>query len=259
VVSICVSVQAETASLHPGQGAVYKVSVWPENGQAGDVTVQISAMAGDATPALPDPTFTYCGVGQGTQTCDLGGMRVNQATQLQAEVIVPSSAHSGDTATLVAKVTAAAPGATAPGSVTGSATADVVATPPTSSKPTPTPTHTSSGSGGGQSGSGGNTSPLGNLPLPTSGGGTGTGSTGVDPSGLFPTIGPSGSSGPTGGATGTKTVHTPYRATSVADVLPLNSGQLSGQAAGLIVLGIGIILVFARISLRKPKASQHKE
>jgi hypothetical protein len=54
-------------------------------------------------------------------------------------------------------------------------------------------------------------------------------------------------------------VHAPYRATSVADILPLNSGQLSGQAAGLIVLGIGIILFFARISLRKPKASQHKE
>jgi hypothetical protein len=41
--------------------------------------------------------------------------------------------------------------------------------------------------------------------------------------------------------------------------LPLNSGQLSGQAAGLIVLGIGIILVFARISLRRARPAEGKD
>lgn len=45
----------------------------------------------------------------------------------------------------------------------------------------------------------------------------------------------------------------------MADVLPLNPGQLSAQVAGLIVLGLGIILVFARISLRKPRSSESKD
>jgi hypothetical protein len=44
----------------------------------------------------------------------------------------------------------------------------------------------------------------------------------------------------------------------VADVLPLNTGQLSTQVAGLVVLALGIILVFARITVRKPKGSESK-
>ncbi|HLX49023.1 MAG TPA: hypothetical protein VKS82_11880 [Streptosporangiaceae bacterium] len=73
---------------------------------------------------------------------------------------------------------------------------------------------------------------------------------------MFPTIGPSSGSPGSGSLQGRNAAkaHTPYRARTVADILPLNSGQLSDEAAGLIVLGIGIILVFARISLRKRPA-----
>jgi hypothetical protein len=39
----------------------------------------------------------------------------------------------------------------------------------------------------------------------------------------------------------------------VADILPLNSRQLGSQVAGLVVLGLGIIIALARVSLRKPK------
>jgi hypothetical protein len=264
---ICVSVAAATSSVHSGQDALYKVTVWPSGGAADDVTVQISAIAGRPSPSLPAPTFTYCGVGAGTQTCTIGRMRVNQATQLQAQIAVPSSAPSGDTATLAATVTAAAPGSSTTGSITGSATASVISTPPTSPTPTPTPTKTSSGghkhsggssgnSGSGSSNSTGSNSPLGsgNLTLPGTSGGNGT--LGQNPSGLFPTIGPSSGSPGSGSLQGRNAAkaHTPYRARTVADILPLNSGQLSDEAAGLIVLGIGIILVFARISLRKRPA-----
>jgi hypothetical protein len=275
---ICVSVEAATTSVRPGQGALYKISVWPTGGAADDVTVQISATAGQPSPSLPAPTFTYCGVGAGSQTCTVGTMRVNQATQLQAQIAVPSSAPSGDTATLVATVTAAAPGATTTGSITGSATAAVVAPPPTSPTPTPTPTptktpthkhgHTGGSSGNNGSGSSlgtstGNNFPLGNVTLPGMTGGNGIENSinGQNPSGLFPTIGPSSgapASGSAQGNNGTKT-HAPYRARTVADVLPLNSGQLSSQAAGLIVLGIGIILVFARISLRRQRPTEGKD
>lgn len=274
---ICVSVEAATSSVRPGQDALYKISVWPTGGAADDVTVQISAIAGHQSPSLPAPTFTYCGVGAGSQTCTVGTMRVNQATQLQAQIVVPSSAPSGDTATLAATVTAAAPGASTTGSITGSATADVVAAPPTSPTPTPTPTPTRTSSGGhghghtggssGNSGSGSSGSsvgsPIGNITLPGTTGGNGiTNSiTGQNPSGLFPTIGPSSSTPSSGTVQGNSRtrVHTPYRARTVADILPLNSGQLSGQAAGLIVLGIGIILVFARISLRRARPAEGKD
>jgi hypothetical protein len=109
----------------------------------------------------------------------------------------------------------------------------------------------------GSSTNGGGSS-IGNFPLPGTGNGTGT--SGQNPSGLFPTIEPSSGTPGTGGTPGSgiKT-HKPYRASTVADILPLNSGQLSGQAAGLIVLGIGIILVFARISLHKPRSTEGKD
>jgi hypothetical protein len=118
--------------------------------------------------------------------------------------------------------------------------------------------HHSSGSSG-NSGSNVNQQPFDGLP-PLVSGDTGSGSggnnSGGDSSDLFPTINPS-SSGNTPGATshGGKAAHRPYRATTVADILPLNQGQLSAQVVGLIVLGIGIILVFARISLRRPRSS----
>jgi hypothetical protein len=41
----------------------------------------------------------------------------------------------------------------------------------------------------------------------------------------------------------------------VADILPLNGGQLGGQIAGLVVLAIGIVIAVARISLRKPRSA----
>jgi len=257
---ICVSVDVVATSVHAGDDALYKISVWPQGGEVGDVTAQVTSLAGEASPALPAPSFTYCGVGAGTAVCSLGGMRLNQASQLQAEIAVPKSAPAGDTVTLAVRVTAAAQGATSAGAVDGSATVSVAAVP---KSPSPTPTHKHTSPGGGQgngsgvgtnSGTGGTEPELGNLPSVNSasgGGGIGT----QDPSGLFPTIEPT-AGPPNAGQISQQATrkHTKYRPTSVADTLPLNGGQVNGQIAGLIVLGLGLILVFARISLRRPKA-----
>jgi hypothetical protein len=70
---------------------------------------------------------------------------------------------------------------------------------------------------------------------------------------LFPTISPSPGASVPGTATGTKANHGPYRASTVADILPLNTRQLGSQIAGLVVLAIGIVIAVARISLRKPR------
>jgi hypothetical protein len=272
---ICVNVEASTASVHPGQTAEYTINVSPEDGLAGDVTVQISLPAGQSTPGLPSPVFNVCGNGDGSQTCTVGTLRAGQTSQLAAEVAVPSKASSGGTVILAATVTAAAPKATSTGSATASATVSVIAAPSTSSSSSGGHSgghhgsgsgHHGSGNGGsgnggsgnGGSGNGGSNNggtnadsqPFDNLPPLTTGDGSNTSG---DSSNLFPTINPS--AGSTPGSTGSHgKVHKPYKATTVADVLPLNTGQISGQLAGLIVLGLGIVLVFARISLRKPRS-----
>src|SRR6202034_3126200 len=47
---ICVNVGVATPSVHPGETAEYTISVFPQGGVAGDVTVQISLPAGQSTP-----------------------------------------------------------------------------------------------------------------------------------------------------------------------------------------------------------------
>jgi hypothetical protein len=280
---LCVTVSAQASSVNSGQDAYYSITVNPKGNTADDVTVQISSFAGDSSPAVPAPDFTVCGSGDGSQVCTLGTMHTGQSTQMQARIAIPGSAPSGDTITLSAKVSGAAPGASSSGSVTGSASTSAIASTPTKThtssptpSPSPTPTgshhsgsgHHHSGGSGNNSGSGngngtgtdssgttGNTDPLAGLPPLDTSGSSPLGSS--DPGGLFPTINPSSGATPSTGTTGAKS-QAPYKATTVADVLPLNSGQLGTQIAGLVVLALGIILVFARITLRKPKSSENK-
>jgi hypothetical protein len=282
---LCLSVTAATSTVQPGQPARYTIDVQPTGGAADDVTVQISA-----TPSsFPAPAFSICGAGDGTATCALGKMRANQTTEVQAQDAVPSSASPGNSVTLHVTVTGVASGATTQGSVSGIASVKIVAppkSPPPSTKPT-SPTHHSShshghghgngngnrdsgrhsgGSGSDQdSGVGTNLNPgLGSGDtLPTGGlspltGLTGTGS-GADPSNLFPTISPSPGTTPApGGSPAATPRHAPYHPTSVADILPLNTGQVGGQVAGLVVLALGVIIAVVRVSLRKPR-TQHKQ
>jgi hypothetical protein len=281
---LCVTVAAVASSVQPGHPAQYTITVQSTGGTTTDVTVQVSASSG-----FPAPTFNVCGSGDGTQTCTLGTMSANKAIQLQAQDAVPSSASSGGSVTLTAKVTGVAKGATTQGSVSGIASVSVVAPPPTTpttTKPTggKTPSdhdhHNSGGGGGG--GSGGNSGGSGSGQGSGQGSGTDTGvgtklgfspgdtlgtggfnplgglggtGSGTDPSSLFPTISPSPGTSGTGGSTtpATSGGRAPYHPTSVADVLPLNTGQVGGQIAGLIVLALGIIVAVVRVSVRKPR------
>ena len=282
---LCVTVSAQASSMNSGQDAYYSITVEPKGNTADAVTVQISSLASHSSPAPPAPQFTVCGNGDGSHVCTLGTMHTGQTTQLQAKIAIPSSAPSGDTITLSAKVSGAAPGSTSSGSVIGSASVSAIAPSPTptkthSSSPSPSPTHHHSGSGhhsggsgngsgsgngtgtgtGGSSGTTSNTDPLAGLPPLTTFGSSPLGSSPLgsnNPGGLFPTINPSSGATPSTGTTGSKSQQ-PYKATTVADVLPLNTGQLSTQVAGLVVLALGIILVFARITVRKPKGSESK-
>jgi hypothetical protein len=252
-VQLCASVQAVAGTVEPGQSALFTIRVWPTGGTADNVTAQIALAPEHPLPTFPIPAFTYCDDGDQTPVCTLGPMQAGQTGELQAEVAVPSATSAGTEITLATVVTGTASGAVTSGSVTATATVDVVAAPPTS----PTGTHSSSpSSGGGHSsshgksqGSGGLTGNLqpGTLPSLASPGGTET-----DPSALFPTIGPAPGSGGAGGSHHARITSGPYRATAAADVLPLNAGQLGAQIAGLLALAIGVCIAIARVSLRRP-------
>jgi hypothetical protein len=89
------------------------------------------------------------------------------------------------------------------------------------------------------------------LPLISSNVGSGS-VTGANPGNLFPTISPT--PGAPGSSSPSARSHTPYRARNVADVLPLNSSEINSQIIGLVVLGIGVVIAVARVSLRKPRS-----
>jgi hypothetical protein len=264
---LCVSVAAEQTSDEAGHPASYTVRVWPTGGPAEDVTVQISVAGSGSTPRLPDPVFDVCGSGEGTQTCKVGPLSENQAIELEAEDFVPSSAKTGDSATLSATATGVASGATSDGTVSATATVNLTTPPKTDSGSSSSGSHShgSSGSSGSHSGSSGQGSQIGALsnlpPLPGSTTGTGSnGSTGSNTGGLFPTINPSSPSGSSGTSTVSRSPsRSAYHPKTVADVLPLNTGQVSSQVAGLVVLAIGIIIAVARVSLRRPKTAAEKD
>lgn len=251
---LCISVQATSSSVQPGQAEQFVINVWPTGGSANNVTVQVSG----APTSFGAPTFNTCANGDGTATCTVGTLQASQTTQVRAQFSIPTSAPGGQTASLSGTGTGVATGSSTSGSVSSQAGFTVLKPTPT---PTPTPTGTRSSNGHGHSsgsGSGGSTpslpsglgqvSPLGGL-LPLAAAHAGAGS-GANAGSLFPTISPtSGSSG----SASARDPHSPYRARTVADILPLNSRQLGSQIAGLVVLAIGIVIALARVSLRKPK------
>jgi hypothetical protein len=258
-------VQGTADSVEVGHDAQFQVTVWPLGGEAEGITVQVSS----STDSLPAATFTTCGDGDGSATCTVGDLNANQSTQLDAQISVPSDASTSAAATLAAEVTGTATGATTSGSVSSAAQTSLT-------KPPPPPTkHHSGGSGSGGSGGSGSGSGSGNDNSDLGSGlgtgtGTGTGDTTPeteptlsnpsgngsvgDPSGLFPTINPGAKKG-----SHSKALSGPYKPSTVADVLPLNTSQVGSQVAGLVVLAIGIIIAIARVSLRKPKPTTGKD
>jgi hypothetical protein len=286
---LCVSVQA-AGTAAPGQVVSFGVRISPVS-LLDNVTVRISA-ASAQPPAFPAATFTSCPSGGGTGTCTVGVLQAGQATELQAQVIVPGSAPGGDTATLSATATAAILGIIRTASATGSATVSVVRSqpspppsphpsPPPSRSPSPPPSSPSTGGGqpGPRSGGGRHPSPGGSggrLPAPGPDGfvlGTSPGQLALglappprnglagigaypNPGGLFPLVSPLPAApdpGPSGRPKAAAT-HLRYHTTTVADVLPLSLRQVGYQIAALIALAIGVALAVVRIPLRKRRA-----
>src|SRR5262249_58781734 len=74
-----------------------------------------------------------------------------------------------------------------------------------------------------------------------------------DPSGLFPTVAPSGSGSPSPAAGPTPNALNRSSARDVSATLPLNTRLLGVQFAGLAVLTVAVAIGIARLSLRGPR------
>jgi hypothetical protein len=198
--------------------------IWVWSTKAASTGVVVKAQV---TPSadLGAPKFTVCPSIKGA-TCNLGNMPVGQADELEATVPVKSQAGLGDELQLTAQVSAA-------GATQFSSTAtDVVVLTPTSSSSL-------------------NLQVPGVLPtIP------GTGISPTNPSGLFPTVGASPTTGtgslglPPAQARGT------LRAANTAAAVPLDAQLLGGQVIGLVVLAGAVTIAIARLSLRKPKINE---
>jgi hypothetical protein len=163
----------------------------------------------------------------------VGTLPTGQSEELIAGAFVRRAASAGERITL----TATARGTNKAGSFHSSATINVV--PPSAPSPSASPQPTVPA----------NPIPPGELPPVPSGELT---SPNGDPSGLFPTVGPGGSSSPSAANGHTRALNR-SNSRDVSATLPLDTRLIGGQLAGLAVLAAAIAIAIARLSLRAPR------
>jgi hypothetical protein len=216
-----------SSSVSPGGTASYKIWVWSTGAESLGTTVTVSV--GNAANVVA-PKFSVCSQPNG-DVCTVGDLPTGQAEEIVAGARVRDAASAGEKVTLTA--TARASKAT---SFHAAATIDIVAASSTSPSPAPVvPGSTLPGT----------TLPGTSLP-------SGAFTSPTDPSGLFPTVSPTTSTGAPAGQAAKDPSHPD--ATTASATLPLDSRLIGGQLAGLIVLAGAITIAIARLSLRAPKS-----
>jgi hypothetical protein len=227
---LCVFVQPfSSRSVRPGGTASYEIWVWSTVTEAQGVSV--TAVVGSVAH-VDAARFTVCPKPSG-DVCTLGALPTGQSEVLVAASFVRKAASSGEQITLTA--TARASKARA---FHSAATVGVIAAATPSSSASTDPSLPSSTLGSGS--------------LPSLPNGALTSPNG-DPSGLFPTVSPAGSSSPSGAARQTRKNLDPSNARDVSATLPLDTRLIGGQLAGLAVLAAAIAVAIARLSLRGPR------
>jgi len=234
-----VSVQRSQSSIKRGQTAAYVVRVSTVNASASAVSVSLTAQ-----PSSQKPEFASgCAKGNGKASCTVSSVTVKQPADLHAQIAVASKANSVSsvkltaTASIVTKEKWTPPAAAETVAVT-SATA--------TASPTPTPGVSSLGAA--------QLPPLPLGPVPNLNGESSLIIGAGNASGLFPRISPAATPSPAAG----NDPQPGIRSTSpVADPSPLPAGTpvFTAQAAGLIALGLAIMLTVTRLSLRKRSGS----
>jgi hypothetical protein len=206
------------------------VQVTTQNGSASDVSVRLTAQ-----PSSQKPTFTSgCAKDDGTASCHVSSVTTTQPASLKAQIAV-------------------APQATSVSSVKLTATASVVTT-TTWTLPTAAMTTAVTAARSAKSAKASPTAPtLAALPLgpiPALNGEASVLIGAGNAAGLFPAINPSPEArpGPTPAAQPTKPKAAPV---SEASPVSLGTPVFTAQVAGMIVLGLAIMLTVTRMSLRR--------
>ena len=224
---LCVLVKPFSSNrVQPGHTAGFEIFVWSTVTEAQRVTV--TATLGHAAH-VDAPRFTVCPA-PNRAVCTVGTLPTGQSEELIVGAFVRRAASAGERI----RLTATARGTKA-GSSHAAATIKVIA----ASTPAPSPQPTVPA----------NPIPPGELPPVPSGELT---SPNGNPSGLFPTVGPGGSSSPSAANGRARALNRP-NARDVSATLPLNTRLIGGQLAGLAVLATAVAIAIARLSLRAPR------
>ena len=236
------SVQRSQPSIKHGQTAAYVVQVSAQNGSASDVSVALTAQ-----PSSQKPTFSSgCITGDGTASCGIGSMTAGQTVSLDARIAVASDATSVSSVKLTATASLLTTAKWTPPAAAETTTVTVASAPAKKTKnakdaknsasASPTAPHVT-------------VLPLG--PIPALNGEASLLIGAGNAANLFPTIGPS-----PGASRAPSVQQAPpgqRKAAPVSDASPVSAGTpvFTAQVAGLIALGLAIMLTVARLSVRK--------
>lgn len=208
-----------STTVAAGGTASFVVMVWSTKAGTSKVSVLGSV---SAASYLGTPSFSICPSASGS-TCKISSLPLDQVWELLVSVPVKASAPVAAHVTFTAK--ASASGAT---SFSASAT-EVVAAAGTATVPSPSSSVTP---------------PLVALPLIP-----GTSVSAINPSDLFPVVGPSPGSGSVSlpGARSRPGV----RAADVSSTVPIDARLIGAQIVGIAVLAGAVTIAIMRLSLRR--------
>jgi hypothetical protein len=231
-----VSVQAAQSSITRGKTATYTVQVSTKNGSASNVSVALTSQ-----PSSQKPEFTS-GCTKGTASCTVASITTAKPANLGAQIAVASSATSVTSVKLTATASVTSTAKWTPPAAAGTtAVISAAATKSSHSSATASPS----------------VSTLPVLPglIPNLNAEASMLVGAGNAAGLFPAITPSAGPGasqaaqPQGGGR--------QNADPITNVSTVSSGTqvLTAQVAGLIALGLAIMLTVTRLSLRKRSGS----
>jgi hypothetical protein len=230
-----VSVQRSQSSIKRGQTAGYVVQVSTKNGTASHVSVALTAQ-----PSSQKPTFSSgCAKDDGTASCSLSSV-TTKATSLNAQIAVASNATAVSSVKLTATASVVTTTKWTPPAAAETTTVTAAAAAAKSSSATASPNaaeHIAA-------------LPLG--PIPALNGQASVFIGAGNAANLFPTISPSPGASP--GPTATAAARPTERNTGpVSEASPVSLGTpvFTAQVAGLIALGLAIMLTVTRLSVRR--------
>jgi hypothetical protein len=225
-----VSVQRLQSSIKRGQSATYDVNVSTINDSASGVTVALTSQ-----PTSQKPEFTSGCSKNGTASCALASVTDKQATDLKAQIAVPSTASSVSSVKLTATASVTttakwtAPAADETTTVTAAAAAAAAGAKPDIVMPL---------------------GPVPNLNVPDLNAEASLLIGAGNAAGLFPDITPSAT--PSASAAGASpSASRDAGPVTEASPVALGSPVATAQVAGLIALGLAIMFTVTRLSVRK--------